>query len=140
MAFERDAETFLKSLNYSGLVEIEFMYDPRDRRFKLIDVNPRIWTWHALGLPAGVNFARAVWEDANGIAVTAGRAAPGHSWIYVARDLNPALLDIRDGALSLTDYLRQLTRASAYATLSIVDPLPAFADLPAGMLRALRRR
>ncbi len=140
MPFERAAEAFLKSLNYSGLAEIEFMLDPRDRRYKLIDVNPRIWTWHALGLPAGVNFAFAVWQHANGLAVTPGRAAAGHSWIYAARDVIPALLDIRDGRLRLTDYLRQVGGASAYATLSATDPLPALADFPAGLLRILRRR
>jgi len=137
--FEAEAAIFLRSLNYTGLVEIEFMRDPRDGRFKLIDVNPRIWTWHALGLPAGVNFAHAAWLHAAGQPVTPARAAAGHSWIYGIRDLPVALAEIIDGHLSPMTYLRQLLGASSYATLSLSDPLPALVDLPMSILRVLRR-
>ena len=134
-----DAEAFLGSLSYTGLVEIEFMLDPRDGRFKLIDVNPRIWTWIALGPAAGVDFALAVWQHANGLSVTAGRAAAGHSWLYVPRDLPGALTEIWDGRLTLPAYLRQLFTASCNATLALDDPLPMLADLPLGLLRTLKR-
>lgn len=30
-------------LNYSGLLMIEFLYDQKDSRYKLIEINPRIW-------------------------------------------------------------------------------------------------
>jgi D-aspartate ligase len=138
-AFEADAEAFLRSLGYTGLVEIEFMRDPRDGSYRLIDVNPRIWTWHALGLPAGVNFAKAVWEHANGRPVTRGRAAAGHSWIYGPRDLFSAMEDMRDGRLTLPQYLNQLTGASCFATWAGDDPLPWLADVPLSLRRLLRR-
>lgn len=138
-AFEADAETFLRSLDYTGLVEIEFMCDPRDGSYRLIDVNPRVWTWNALGLPAGVNFAKAVWEHANGVPVTRGRAAAGCSWLYTARDIPSALGDIRDGILPLPAYLRQIVKASSYATVAKDDILPALVDVPLGFGRMLRR-
>jgi predicted ATP-grasp superfamily ATP-dependent carboligase len=50
---------FLRSLDYSGLAEVEFKYDRRDGRYKLLDVNARGWTWSALGPLAGVDFARS---------------------------------------------------------------------------------
>ena len=130
---------FLRSLNYTGLVEIEFMQDPRDGRFKLIDVNPRIWTWHALGLAAGVNFALAPWQHATGQVIPPARAAAGHSWLYGLQDLPVALAEIADGRLRPWTYLRQLFGASAYATLSLSDPLPVLADVPMSLLRYLRR-
>jgi D-aspartate ligase len=138
-AFEADAETFLRSLNYTGLVEIEFMRDPRDGSFRLIDVNPRIWTWHALGLAAGVNFARAVWQSANGMPVSEGRAAPGYTWLYALRDLPVAIAEIADGNLGAGAYLKQLLSVSSLATFSFADPLPALADLPISLGRRLRR-
>jgi D-aspartate ligase len=46
---EETACRFLRSLDYSGLVEVEFKYDQRDQRYKLLDVNARGWTWNALG-------------------------------------------------------------------------------------------
>jgi D-aspartate ligase len=137
--FEADAASFLKSLDYTGLVEIEFMFDPRDRRFKLIDVNPRVWTWNALGLPAGVNFAMAAWNHANGVTIPPSRAEAGHSWLYAPRDMASAAAGIREGSLPLATYLRQLTGASAYATFAWDDPVPALLDTPLGILRGLRR-
>jgi len=115
------------------------MRDPRDGRFKLIDVNPRVWTWHALGIPAGVDFASAVWQHANDLPVTAGKAAPGHSWLYVPRDLPSALIDMRAGQLTAGAYLRQLFGASCYATAARDDLLPMLADLPLGFWRRFNR-
>ncbi len=137
--FEEEAAVFLRSLRYTGLVEIEFMRDPRDGRFKLIDVNPRIWTWHALGLSAGVNFALAAWQSANGQPVTCGRAAAGKSWLYALRDFSVAIAEIRDGSLRVPAYLGQIFGASAFATFSWADPIPSLADLPVSLWRHFRR-
>ena len=137
--FEADAETFLRSLDYTGLVEIEFMRDPRDGSFRLIDVNPRAWTWNALGAAAGVDFGLAVWQHANGLAVPRGRAVAGKSWLYAARDLPSAVQEIGDGRLSVAAYLAQLAGASCRAALAADDPLPAVADVPLGLWRMFRR-
>src|SRR6185295_11596223 len=51
-----EAVRFLSSLNYSGIVELEFKYDVRDDCYKLLDFNARCWTWIALGATAGVDF------------------------------------------------------------------------------------
>ncbi len=128
--FESDAASFLRVLRYTGLVEIEFMRDPRDGTFKLIDVNPRIWTWHALGLPAGVNFAEAVWRHANGLDVAVQRAAEGHSWIYASRDIGVAMQDIAEGKLGLAAYLKQLTGASAHAAFDRPTRSPRLLTFP----------
>jgi predicted ATP-grasp superfamily ATP-dependent carboligase len=139
-AFERDAEIFLKALNFTGLVEIEFMHDARDGRFKLIDVNPRLWTWHALGLAAGIDFAFAMWSHAVGRLVAPRRAAPGHSWINGLRDVPAALADIVEGRLTPAAYVRQVFGASAYAVFAANDPLPAIADIPFSLGRSLSRK
>jgi predicted ATP-grasp superfamily ATP-dependent carboligase len=44
------ARRFLRAMGYYGLSEIEFMQDDRDGRYKLIEMNPRTWGWHTLGL------------------------------------------------------------------------------------------
>src|SRR6185295_5416902 len=43
----------LSELRWTGLVEVEFKRDSRDGRFKLLDVNPRVWGWHTLCGRAG---------------------------------------------------------------------------------------
>ena len=63
---EEGACRFLSSINYSGLVEVEFKRDHRDGCYKLLDVNARAWTWNALGSIAGVDFAHVLWRLAMG--------------------------------------------------------------------------
>jgi len=36
---------FLTGIAFSGLAEVEFMYDQKDTRFELLKINPRIWGW-----------------------------------------------------------------------------------------------
>jgi predicted ATP-grasp superfamily ATP-dependent carboligase len=138
-AFEAEARAFIASLGFTGLIEIEFMLDPRDGRYKLIDANPRVWTWMALGAAAGCDFALAAWQHANGQDVAAARAAPGHAWVHVAHDLWPALADIAGGRLGLGTALGQVAGASCLATWAGDDPLPFLADVPATLWRLLWR-
>jgi predicted ATP-grasp superfamily ATP-dependent carboligase len=40
-----EALTLLRALGYHGIAQTEFRLDPRDGRFKLMEVNPRLWQW-----------------------------------------------------------------------------------------------
>jgi D-aspartate ligase len=51
------AEKLLKHLNYTGVCEIEFLKDPIDGKFKLIELNARTWLWVGLAKACGVNYA-----------------------------------------------------------------------------------
>ena len=37
------AEQLILKINYSGISEIEFILDPEDKKFKVIEMNPRTW-------------------------------------------------------------------------------------------------
>ncbi|MBN1186293.1 MAG: hypothetical protein JXB49_28710 [Bacteroidales bacterium] len=47
-SFYTDALEILRASNYTGLCEIEFMYDYRDNTYKFLEVNPRTWKWHSI--------------------------------------------------------------------------------------------
>src|SRR5258708_34206815 len=47
------AVRLIETLQYTGIVEVEFKRDARDGKLKLLDVNPRVWGWHSLCGPAG---------------------------------------------------------------------------------------
>ncbi len=121
---------FLESLNYSGVVEIEFKYDRRDRRYKLLDVNGRFWTWSGLGQLAGVDFPYLAWRQALGCDVACGRAKAGVAWMYASRDILAAFAEISRGVLSLGDYLAGFRKELVFASFGVDDPIPAFAELP----------
>ncbi len=46
----------LRNLNYTSISEIEFIVDPRDKKVKLLDFNPRFYGSVCLPIAAGVDF------------------------------------------------------------------------------------
>lgn len=52
-----------------GPLMIEFMLDPRDQEFKLIEINPRLWGYNYLATAAGINFPKLVVDLALGESV-----------------------------------------------------------------------
>jgi len=146
-AIEALAERFLRAIDYSGLVEIEFKQDPRDGQYKLLDVNARIWGFHALGLAAGVDFAHLQFARSVGRVESWQRAQTGVGWIRLITDLPTVFTQMLAGRLSAGSYVRSLRRARIESALSLRDPLPGLAEpilLPCaaalGRISAGRRR
>ena len=121
---------FLKSINYTGVVEVEFKYDERDGGYKLLDVNGRFWTWCGIGARAGVDFPYLAWRQAMGETVSPCRARPGVGWMHTSRDLMAAYREMRNGALGLRDYLTSIGKPTTFASFALDDPLPALVELP----------
>ncbi len=131
---ERLAGYFLKSLRYTGVAEIEFKYDQRDRKYKLLDVNGRFWTWNGLGALAGVDFPYLAWRQALGQAVSPARARPGVAWMHGSRDIVAARQEISRGTLTLDGYLASFRKPLAFANFAFDDMLPAIVELPIAAL------
>lgn len=53
----------LAAFGYHGLSQVEFKRDPRDGRFKLMEINPRLWQWHGLATACGVDLPRLAYAD-----------------------------------------------------------------------------
>ncbi|HLK48482.1 MAG TPA: ATP-grasp domain-containing protein [Bryobacteraceae bacterium] len=137
---EDSATRFLSSIRYSGLVEVEFKYDERDNRFKLLDVNPRVWTWHTLGRKAGIDFPYLMCLQTQGRAVPRMRARTGVQWMLGLRDLVAAVFEIRRGRLTPNSYLRSLRPPMELGVFAVDDPLPAIAAFPEVLRRLCRER
>jgi D-aspartate ligase len=127
---ETAARLLLETIRYSGIVEVEFKYDPRDRKFKLLDVNPRVWGWHTLGGRAGVDFPYLLWRWLQNEPVEDARACPGVKWVRMIRDIPAASSEIWRGHLSPGTYLRSLANVSEFAVFAKDDPLPALLEIP----------
>lgn len=137
---EEAAIDLLGAMGYSGLAEVEFKRDPRDGRFKLLEVNPRTWGWQTVAARAGVDFPHLAWRLARGESVRPARARPGVGWVHLVADLPAALGEMCRGRLSPVGYLRSLCRPFEPALLAGDDPLPAAVELPLLFQRAWRRR
>lgn len=139
---EADAVRFLASLEYSGLVEIEFKYDALAGAYKILDVNARPWTWIAIGAAAGIDFPILQWRlaagEATGEDIAARRGRAGARWLYVSRDVAATI-----GGMATGRFRNRLGSLSGPWTLAVFakdDPWPALLDLPLSIARfALRK-
>jgi len=123
------ATQFLKGIAYSGLAEVEFMYDPKHTRFELLEVNPRIWGWHSIAIRAGLDLPYLAYADAVGQKVSVGPVRDNVKWVRLVTDVPTAVLEILGGRLTVRQYLASVSGDTEFAVLSLSDPLPFIADL-----------
>jgi predicted ATP-grasp superfamily ATP-dependent carboligase len=133
------AQRFLRSINYYGLVELEYKYDPRDGQYKLLDVNGRTWGYHTLGPRAGVDFPYLLFADQVGRPVAPVRGRVGIRWVRLVTDLPTAFLEIVRGRQPLGAYLRSLWGMHVESVFSGEDPLPGLLELLLVPYLAVRR-
>jgi D-aspartate ligase len=123
------ATQFLQGIAYSGLAEVEFMYDQKDARYELLEVNPRIWGWHTIAIHAGLDLPYLAYADAIGKEVTVGRAREGAKWVRLVTDVPTSVQEILAGKLTVRQYLASMSGDTEFAVLSLSDPLPFIADI-----------
>jgi D-aspartate ligase len=114
----------LRGLDFHGLSQVEFKRDPRDGRYKLIEVNPRLFQWHGLAAACGADLPRVAYFDLLGTPLPAARSnGASKRWaITLMRGTRPAL--VRPPYVD--------------AILALDDPRPAVAQV-AGLVRRRRR-
>jgi D-aspartate ligase len=56
----------LRELRFHGISQVEFKRDHRDGRFKLMEVNARLWQWHGLASACGVDLPVIAYRDLTG--------------------------------------------------------------------------
>jgi D-aspartate ligase len=131
---------FLQSINHHGLVEIEFKRDPRSGVLKLVDVNPRLWTWFGIAEAAGVDYGPLLFDIATGKSpAKPGAARMDTGWMYWPRDLTASVQMMLKGMLSPGDYFASFAKVRSWALFSMDDPLPALVDIPLGLWRVLAK-
>jgi D-aspartate ligase len=121
---------FLRSIDYYGLVELEYKHDERDGRYKLLDVNARTWGYHTLAQRAGVDFPYLLYADQVGRPrAGAMRTRPGVSWIRLATDVPTAVLELAGRRLDWRGYMHSLRISEIESVFSRDDPRPGVAEL-----------
>ena len=137
----RDASRkLLRAGHFEGLVEIEYKFDAREGIYKVLDVNPRPWSWIALCDAAGLNLAQAMQDIACGHTLRPAAAKANVAWVHATRDLAAALQLIVRDRLDIDVYLGSFKRRVAFATFALDDPMPALVDIPITLYRVITRR
>jgi D-aspartate ligase len=130
----------LRELNYSGICEIEYLRDPRDGEYKLIEINARTWLWTGLAKACGVNYALLAYKNVNGQpAVFPETYRTDLKWINWLTDTWFSLKAIFRGRLGLREYLMAMKGKRIKAVFSGRDPMPSLALIFLSFYIALKR-
>jgi D-aspartate ligase len=130
---------FLRAINYYGLAEIEYKHDPRDDKFKLLDVNARTWGFHSLGASAGVDFSHLLYADQIGERVPLTRGRSSVAWMRLITDIPTSIRELFAGRLSVREYCTSMGRLGTESVFSREDVAPSLAELALLPYLALKR-
>lgn len=131
----------LKALDYTGVCEVEYLRDPRDGQYKLIEINARTWLWVGLARACGVDFAKMVYDHVNSMEQPYPRAYEiDVYWMNPWTDIAYAAKAILQGHLILGAYLDSLMKRKIIsAVFEKGDIRPGIAYL-LSMLSYLKKR
>jgi predicted ATP-grasp superfamily ATP-dependent carboligase len=115
---------FLRAIDYYGIAEVEFKKDPRDGKYKLLEINPRIWGWHSITRKACLSLTYALFKDMEGQKIASNGFTEGVKWLRLSTDMPTAIREILRNRLPLREYLRSLRGEKEFAVLNPRDPLP----------------
>jgi predicted ATP-grasp superfamily ATP-dependent carboligase len=128
----------LRSLGWRGIAEASYKLDPRDGRFRLLELNGRCFTQQGLSLRCGLDYAGLAWIEA-----ATGERPRAHAngwrgvWIHVHDDLYYGLFHRRVEGLGIGEYLAPYRRPKVYAVWSLADPGPSLAQWSKTLRRSL---
>jgi predicted ATP-grasp superfamily ATP-dependent carboligase len=123
------SEKFLSLIGYYGIAEVEFMRNPQNGEYKLLEVNPRIWGWHTLAIAAGVDFPYILYKDMIGEEMEGYSPLKNVSWMRSITDIPTVFLEIVKGNMKMRDYFAFMKGKIEFATFSLDDPLPFFVEI-----------
>lgn len=126
---EEYSEQFLRAIDYYGLVEVEYKFDSRENRYKLLDVNARTWGYHSLGARAGVDFSYLLYADQVGHPISSCVANPGIKWMRLTTDLPTAVVACWERQIHVKDYFKSLISCNVDAVFCLRDPAPGLAEI-----------
>ncbi|MFC1985411.1 hypothetical protein ACFLWC_00270 [Chloroflexota bacterium] len=118
----------LKAIKYYGIAEPEFKRDPRDGKYKLLEINARTTTESSLPPRCGVNIEYTAYLDATGQYVGNKISSPrdGILWVDEIGDLASCLKQWKDGKLGAREIISSFKGEKVYARAARDDPFPFF--------------
>ncbi len=96
----------LHELEYTGVCEVEYLCDPRDGKYKLIEINPRTWLWVGQAIANCIDYPMMIYNYVNGIKNEYPNSYEiGLKWYNPYTDLIYGLIGIWSGVFSVKDFL-----------------------------------
>lgn len=139
-----EGRRMLAALDYRGFANVEFKRDPKDGRYKIIEVNARHNLSSMLAIRCGVDFPALEYRHRMlGERPEQPAPAQGVHWIDLTRDLQASGDYLRRPDYSAARFVRPYLTRPVFAVAALGDPVPAVIrgrHTVAGLLRKLARR
>jgi predicted ATP-grasp superfamily ATP-dependent carboligase len=121
----RQAESFIKTIGYAGIMDIDYRLDPRDGQYKLLDFNPRIGAnFRLFESDDHIDVARTMYFDLIGRPVGNVVQTEPRLFVVEAYDSLSCLQLWWRKKLSLRDVLQSPKGKKEFAWFRINDPVP----------------
>jgi len=121
---------FLRKVRFKGLCGTEFKYDPRDKTYKIIEINIRPQLWEGITQVSECEVLWVAYNDLIGNKIEQNqKQINGIKFSYLSRDFLSAIIMLKDGKLSLKEWLTSYSKIKGDAIISFKDPLPAIGSV-----------
>lgn len=124
-AIEQSARQILKGTHYTGLAEVEFMYDEKTETYKFLEINTRAWKWHSISMGLGFGFLSEMIHYLNGEKGDFHSSVKKIAWVERLTDYTIIAKEAIKGRMKLSDAFRTYCQQKVSAVWSWKDPLPA---------------
>lgn len=115
----------LQATKYYGIAEPEFKKDPKDNKYKLLEINARISVPNALPAKCGTDITHIAYLDTIGLyGSSPSSPQSGILWIDEINDLRICVKQVLKREMSILDLIKSLKGKKVYATAAWDDPLP----------------
>jgi D-aspartate ligase len=131
---------FMKDIGYQGILDIGYRLDPRDGRYKVLDVNPRVGqAFRIFVAENGMDVVRALYLDLTGQPLWPVVPREGRRWIIEDYDFIFSIVPYYlEGSLTLTQWLRSFKGLEECAWFDSRDLLP-FIKMAQGYMKRLAK-
>jgi predicted ATP-grasp superfamily ATP-dependent carboligase len=125
---EQIVNRLVKKIGYYGIVDAEFKKDPRDGKFKLIEINPRCWMQVFLPAICGINYPCIAYMDSIGKKIEKPVICNENTkYLFMIEDFLSSFKSIKKGELSIREWINSYKGKKVYAIFCWNDPVPFFA-------------
>ena len=118
--------SFMKEIGYRGILDIGYRKDPRDGKYKVLDINPRVGQAFRLFVSEGnVDVVRALYLDLTEQDIPEPVVPrEGRRWMIEDYDFTSSYHYYKEGSLRFVDWIKSFRRVEECAWFSWKDPMP----------------
>lgn len=122
---EEAARKILSATKYTGLAEIEFMYDDKNCVYKFLEINTRAWKWHSISQAFGWGFMSELILNRNDLKREFVDSNINRAWVERLTDFAVVLKELLKQKMKLKEAFKTYRISKTNAVWNIKDIKPA---------------